>query len=182
MSNGSPRPIDQFDSVQVYTLERPTELISEIAQQLFQWWLAGPNPVAFERFDPVDHARLLPHLYLMRRMPDARWRIAVQGEEMKALIGRNNAGMVLDPRSTDARERRLVGYYNDLSTAGLPRRCHGSLTRYDRQYRWVESIDLPLVDDARAVCAILGCMVAVAAPDRVARPIDVLYTGPAAPP
>lgn len=165
MGDGVHKPVDQFQSVDVFKIERYAALISPETQRLFDWWTASPSPVQLDRFDPAEHPQLLPHLYLVRHVGKGVWRISLQGEEIKLLIGRNNTGLILDPQSDHPRLRWLAAHYNAIASERIARRCHGTLVYYDRDYRWIEAVDLPLADRTGAICAILGCMAAVPKPE-----------------
>lgn len=137
-----------------------TPFVSARVARLYDWWRAagGGRVPPRSAFDVTRHAGLIAHLFLVRVLPEGRFRFQLQGEAVTGLLGTSDAGRTIGVEDARAYDRDLARYYALVAGDGRCRVCTGTLAPFDQPLVSVEAIDCPLADDAGAVCAILGAI------------------------
>jgi hypothetical protein len=137
-------------------------LSSPRVRALNGWWhgfLASRGHVPTRRdFDPLDHAPILPWVYLIRVRPGPILEFALNGEEVKQLIGRNTTGETAGTGRPGAFGHDLVRYYREALESHRVTACRGTLAFAGRGHRRFESLDCPLLGPDGTVSHIVGVM------------------------
>lgn len=123
----------------------------------------GAGPALVERFDPLDLARHLGDLFVVRvdwPEPPASepvLRYTLIGTRLVEALGRDSTGLTVSDTFPPAHP--VNDLYRHLIARRIPVRTHGRLDWLNRDYRRFESVLLPLVDTGGRVAKIIGAAV-----------------------
>ena len=126
----------------------------------FEWWSQvndGACPYRHQ-FDVVDHAALVPHLFVVRIESTNPWlyRFRLLGEDIISLLGRNDTGLSLSQTNWDSEDSLASKAYDTMMIKRTPLRFHGSLDIYGKSYVEFESIDAPFLGEDGIVNSVIG--------------------------
>jgi hypothetical protein len=114
---------------------------------LFDWWLSRETqPPRRIDFDVIDHWALVPSLFLLRVIEPDTFEIAIQGETVKRLVGRNLTGRRISVDDVDQPLRNFARYLQTVLETRQCWRCSGNLASYEREHIRFEAMDCPLTD------------------------------------
>jgi hypothetical protein len=156
----SPTEYNRFLGYETSPVVETTPLLGQGTRRIYDWWRRANRgaPPLKSAFDIVDHARLAPHIFVVDREQNGRFRFRLMGEEVVRMVGRSRAGDWVTGVHPDDRDDALERYYWSIVIARVPKRCFGTLAFAGKSHHRFESIDCPLADDQGEVVRILGLM------------------------
>lgn len=148
----------RFRKIDRAPLTDPDVLITEPCRRLVTAYrLLPPDPTWSIDLLPAI-GPILQHLFLIRRLGPGRYHYRVRGEEVRRLIGRDDAPDLIDGASGNAFDRELARYLDYACDTGSTMRCYGDFEQRDRLPVLFESVDLPFLDDGGQRSVILGAL------------------------
>jgi hypothetical protein len=129
----------------------------------YTWWNSGPaTPPTRSKFDIIDHWRFAPNFFVIRVIDPQSFEVALVGDEVVQLVGRNPTGRRFTVDDDDIALRNFAGYLNAVVESRNSWRCTGSLAVFQREHIRFESIDCPLTDPSgRDITHCIGLMMRV---------------------
>lgn len=172
------------------TSARLSTLTSDDLKRLLAYWSTKCDGRAAPRrgdIDPLEVPDLLPILHLIDVLHDPlRFRHRLVGTAVTQALGRDVTGKFVGPDLYGPATQEVVDSLTRLTTEIRPFRRLSRLTWHNQEWRILETLELPLVDDDGRVSMILrGVTITYTADDLEGRlsyePLDVPVELDAAP-
>lgn len=130
-----------------------------LAKDALDWWRRPSAPPVSGGFDILDHPTWAAGVYFIRRCGPGEFDYRLAGEDVIKLVGRNDARQRFASASGDFYVRDLADYLESVAESRRPWICWGTSIQPDGERIRFESIDMPMLNDARtAVDSIIGVM------------------------
>ena len=152
--------LNRFFNIQESGVAAETQFLSAKTRHLYEWWArvnSGRMPTR-RMFDVTEHRPVVASLFLTEVASDGEFVFRLLGEDVIQMIGRNPTGETVKRVGNTEYGHALHEYYQSIAAARACRKCFGSLAFADKDFRYFESIDAPLVDENGRVAIIIGVM------------------------
>jgi hypothetical protein len=152
--------LNRFFNIEESVAGPDSQFLSQKTKHLYEWWVvANGGQIPHRRlFDVTEHRRIVANLFLTEINADGEFVFRLLGEEVIQIIGRNTTGETVKRLGRGEYGHALHQYYESIVAARQCRKCFGSLAFADKDFRYFESIDCPMVGDDGRVAIIIGVM------------------------
>ncbi len=132
------------------------ELVDPGCRELFGWW-KGYQPVLPPRsdFDIVEHPALAANIYLIEQVSSSEFRIRLQGERVRQMVGPSGFPTTLKTNDTGP-IGQIARNYAEAIARNAALRHAGSFDPFDKEYLQIEAVEVPLAADIGNTGYILG--------------------------
>ena len=154
---------EEFDNPPWYFADLSMAIEDDRLAEIYRHWqsiaVAGEVPPV-DRFDPLDLARHLGQLFIVRVEPggvasdEPLLRYTLIGTRLVEALGRDTTGLPV--ADTFPSGHPVARVYRHLLEHRVPVRTHGRLDWVDKDYRRFESILLPLAGPDGRIVKVLG--------------------------
>lgn len=155
--------IENFRLVERYRVNHRSIFQNDNLRKFHDWWRAGPTtPPTRSKFDIIDHWRMAPNFFVIRVIDQHTFEVALAGDEVIQLVGRNPTGRRFTIDDDDIALRNFAGYLKNVVNSRNCWRCTGNLAEFQRDHIRFESIDCPLTDPTgQTITHCIGLMVRI---------------------
>lgn len=152
--------LNRFFNIEESVVGPDSQFLSQKTRHLYDWWIgANGGQIPHRRqFDVTEHRGVVANLFLTEVNGDGEFVFRLLGEEVIQIIGRNTTGETVKRMGRGEYGHALHEYYGSIVQSRQCRKCFGSLAFADKDFRYFESIDCPLVGDDGQVSIIIGVM------------------------
>ncbi len=142
-----------------------TTLVSAVSRAACAWWYDATERLgrlpARRDFDPTEHPKLLPHVFLMDVEPEGRFRIRLNETYITDLWGHEPTGRYLDQDNFGPRWSSLRDLLEETAAGRRPLATHERVM-HGRGFALLnEVVHLPLAQDGGAIDMVLGTLVTI---------------------
>ncbi|MTI08266.1 PAS domain-containing protein [Curvivirga aplysinae] len=152
--------VENFEDVSRVHIQSSDDFRSDQARELYEWWQSfTPKLPCRDDFKIEENWHIAPNLFLIECLGDGKFLYRLNGEEVRNLVGKNQAGSYFSLEGETPELVNLAKYLDGLRQIKKPIRCIGSLAFFGKTKKQFESLDCPLFDENGNVTFIIGIIV-----------------------
>ncbi|WP_420547088.1 PAS domain-containing protein [Curvivirga sp.] len=152
--------VENFEDVSRVYIQSCDDFLSIQARQLYEWWQSFTSKLPHrDDFCIEENWHIAPNLFLIECLDNGKYLYRLNGEEVRNLVGKNQAGSHFSIEGETPELISLAKYLDGLCHLKKPIRCEGSLAAFGKNHKRFESLDCPLFDEHGNVSFIIGIIV-----------------------
>ncbi len=151
----------RYEVLEYSAVSDPKDLLGENNRSLLKWWLSfAPEIPKKTDFDILDHVKIAPDIFLVKRLSETTFEFRLHGESANDIFD-DYTGKIIhtdSPETSDrqAEEVRLARYYCEMLKTPKCIRNYGNLSFINKSHVKFESVDCPLLDENGEMNYIIG--------------------------